>query len=487
MKHFNKIIIPAAFLLAMASCKKVLDISETDLIAGTVALKTVANNEQAIVGAYAATQIEMGILLNATLADEVKVAEFYNAGTTHEWQFGSTDVGVRDNFTAMTPYYRVIDEVNRVLIALPGADSTKAGDETLRSRLKGEALFLRAFSHFELYKYYSGNYTPDGLAMPYMETPSIGAIERMKMGSYFQKLIADVTAAKALLPNNLADVFRANKLAATGLQARIALYMRDWANAELYSSEYITGLPLSPIGSFGGIWTDANANEVAFSLARSTASGWRINNSGGGNRTGSLFRGTSASPSQIGTVTWRPSDKLWNSYDQINDVRFAAYFKDEPLLTTAGRGSRIINKYAGTYYGTANENVNNAKVFRTGEMYLIRAEARAEQNKFTGANSAESDINALRTARITGYTNVTFASKTEAIDAIMLERFKELAYEGHRFWDLRRKGLPVARLASDAPTANAATLPVGDPHFLLPIPNVELQANNLLVQNPGYN
>lgn len=120
-------------------------------------------------------------------------------------------------------------------------------------------------------------------------------------------------------------------------------------------------------------------------------------------------------------------------------------------------------------------------------MYLIRAKARVELDKFTGVNSAVSDVNALRAARITGYMDVVFASKAEAIDAILLERFKELAYEGHRFWDLKRRGLPVERLASDAPTSIAAVVAAGNFRFLLPIPQPEILANNLMEQNPGYN
>lgn len=477
MKYINKLLFFSLFLLTLSACKKVINIPESDLIEGETALKTVGYNEQAILGAYAATGIEMAILLNATFADEVKVAEFYNAGTTHEWQYGSTDVGLRDNYTATTPNYRVIDRVNRVLEALPGADSTKIGDNTLRVRLKGEALFLRAFSHFELYRFYCANYDPAGLAMPYMESPSIEPQARIKMDAYFGKLSADVAEARTLLPNNLTDVNRATRLAAIALQARIALYKKDWAAAEGFASEYIAGLPLASMANFPGIWTDANTSEVAFRLVRTSSFGGRI---------GSLFRGTSASTTNIGTVTWRPSDELWGSFDQVNDVRFASYFKDEPLLAPA-RGTRLIYKYAGTTYATPNENVANAKVYRTGEMYLIRAEARAELNRFTGANSAESDINELRTARIAGYMNVVFASKAEAIDAILLERFKELAYEGHRFWDLKRRGLPVERLATDAPTANAAVLPAGNFRFLLPIPQPEILANNLMEQNPGYN
>jgi hypothetical protein len=119
-------------------------------------------------------------------------------------------------------------------------------------------------------------------------------------------------------------------------------------------------------------------------------------------------------------------------------------------------------------------------------MMLIRAEARAEQNKISGANSAESDLNALRAARITGYTPVTLANKDQAITEILQERFKELAFEGHRFFDLKRRGLPITRLAADAPNAPAQQLQAGNFRFVLPIPQPEILANTLMEQNPGY-
>jgi starch-binding outer membrane protein, SusD/RagB family len=476
-----KILISSVLFLSFISCKKVIDIKETDLIAGDLALKTVSSNEQGLIGAYGRLSIDMDILLNSTFSDEVKKGEFYNAATTHEWQYSSTDITIRDNFTATTDLYVIIDRVNRVIRALPKADSTKSGDEALRKKVKGEAMFIRAFCHFELFRYYCGNYDPNGLAMPYLQTPSVDPTTpyaRINMGPYFDKLKADLDTAKGLVPDNLTDINRATKLAVSGLQARVALYMKNWPGAITYSTEYINGIPLSPRATFAGLWSDANNNELAFKLKKST-----------GNRLGSLFRGTSTTSggkTLIGTITWLPSDKLWNSYDQTNDVRFGAYLKDEPILTAASRASKIISKYAGTAYTTSGENIADAKIFRTGEMYLIRAEARAESGNFTGPNSAESDINDLRTARISNYVNVTFASKTEAIDAIMLERFKELPFEGHRFWDLKRRGLPVARLASDAPTAAATTLPANNFRFLLPIPDAEMKANKLMTQNPGY-
>ncbi len=474
-------------IVTLFSCQKVLDIKETDAIQGDVAYTTVANCEQGIVGAYGQMNVEMGILLNSVFADESRVADFYNAGTNHEWQYGSSDVGLRDNYTAMSPQYRVIDRVNRVLQALPTALSsvtTATTDPALKLKLRGEALFLRAYAHFELYRFYSNSAVGTDLAMPYMEVPSINNQKRLTVAEYFVKMKADLNEAKSLLPDNLTDIARATKLAASGLQARMSLYLKEWANASTYATEYINGLPLSTRANFPGIWTDANKGEQAFQLIRSagTATVSSVNTTT--IRVGSLWRATSASSSAIGGITWRPSDKLWNSYDQVNDIRFASYFKDEPLLLTQSRSStRLIQKYAGKTYGDPNENVANVKVFRTGEMYLIRAEAKAETGDLA---SAAADINALRAARINGYVNVTFATKDDAINAIMDERFKELAYEGHRFFDLKRRNLPVTRLAVDAPTTASQTLPAGNFRFILPIPNPEILANPLMQQNPGY-
>lgn len=475
----NIILIFSIVTFTISSCSKVIETQETDLIAGSTALLTVANNESAVIGAYAAMNVEQGILLNSVFADEVRVADFYNAATNHEWQYGNADVGLRDNYTAMTPQYRVIDRVNRVLAALPTATSTIASaatDPAKKLRLRGEALFLRAFAHFELYRFYSNSAVGTDLAMPYMTSPSISPQARITVAEYFTKLKADLVEAKTLVPNDLVDVQRATKLAVSGLQARMSIYLKEWTNAITFSTEYIDGLPLATRTNFPGIWTDANRSEVAFQLTRSNTVGGRI---------GSLWRGTSASSAAIGTITWRPSDKLWNAYDQINDIRFASYFKDEPLLLTQSRSStRLINKYAGTTYGSTNENVANAKVFRTGEMYLIRAEAKAETGDLVGGTA---DLNALRAARINGYVNASFGTKDDLITAVLDERFKELPYEGHRFWDLKRRGLPVVRFVVDAPNAASVILPANNFRFLLPIPLPEIQANPLIQQNPGYN
>jgi hypothetical protein len=298
----------------------------------------------------------------------------------------------------------------------------------------------------------------------------------MTVTPFFAKLNADLVAAKALLPATNADIFRASRHAATALQARAALYAKDYANAATFATEYIAAFPLASKTNFPKIWKDTDNSEMAFKLSRTTTAGGRI---------GGLYRGTSASAANIGTITWRPTQALLNSYDQVNDLRYAAYFFEEPVLKASSSrnlSAILINKYAGTTYGTPTELLADAKVFRTGEMYLIRAEARAETANLTGAAA---DLNELRAARINNYTNATFTTKDDIISAVMTERFKELPFEGHRFFDAKRRNLPITRLAVDA-QGTALTLSSGNFRFILPIPNSEIQANPLMVQNPGY-
>lgn len=489
---FAGFVIAATTITVTTSCNNLLDIKETDFLGGELALRTVKNNESLLMGAYAAfgnqTDIvgdgaaEMDIRAAGVFSDELKSGDFYASETTHEWQFSADDVGIRDNYTAIDNFYRVIDRVNRVLTALPTAVTEADSDKALSQKVKGEALFLRAFAHFELFRYYCKNYDPAGLGMIYMTESSLTSRPRDLMGPYFENILKDIAEAKPLLAQNVADVYRANRLSAVGLHARVALYMRNWIEAEQAATEYINALPLASKAEFSGIWTDKNNKEVAFKFARTVAS----------RKVGNIYRGVfvkNAAGNLVppASITWVPSDKLWNMFDQTNDIRFKSYLIDEPLLAAiTGKPSKIVHKYSGTGYATTNENVNDIKIFRTAEMYLIRAEARAEQGQFTGANSGESDLNALREARIDAHTNQTFTSKDALIQAVLDERFKELAFEGHRFWDLKRRSLPVQRLASDAPKPASMTLPADDYHFVLPIPNIEISGNPLIQQNEGY-
>jgi starch-binding outer membrane protein, SusD/RagB family len=112
-------------------------------------------------------------------------------------------------------------------------------------------------------------------------------------------------------------------------------------------------------------------------------------------------------------------------------------------------------------------------------MYLIRAEAYARKGDDVNALA---DLNTLRAARISGYTNVVLAGQALK-DAIELERRKELICEGHRFFDLKR----TTRTINRANCSSFCTLGPTDREWTWPIPQPEIDANaNILPQNPGY-
>jgi hypothetical protein len=206
------------------------------------------------------------------------------------------------------------------------------------------------------------------------------------------------------------------------------------------------------------IWTDETEAEVWLRLKRV------------GTGVGTLWQDTN------GDVFFEPSEKLKSQYDRTADIRFPSYF----LIGNTAGDTALIRKF---YSSPRGPKIVDPKFMRTAEMFLIRAEGRAENNDLVGAAS---DINTLRAARITGYVPVVFATKDQAIREILTERYKELPYEGFRFFDLKRRGLGVERLASDVGSAQWQNLAATSNLMVLPIPQSEILANPKFTQNPGY-
>jgi hypothetical protein len=239
---------------------------------------------------------------------------------------------------------------------------------------------------------------------------------------------------------------------------------RDWNSAITFATDAITlsGKPLATRAQYPAIWGDSANHEVIL----------KFNNNYG---ISTLWR------SAQGTVDYEPSIKLKRQYNRTTDIRFPTFFGSSGTINTAAYDSSIVRKYPGS---TAGPTINHLKAIRTSEMYLIRAEAYAETNQL---DKAAAEINAIRANRITGYTNVTYNTKEEAINDILNERFKELAFEGFRLFDLKRRGLPVIRIEEDVSSSLSwFRLEANDYRFALPISSDEIFANPNTVQNPGY-
>jgi hypothetical protein len=462
----NKLYKTYTFLLSLliltASCGK-LDLEPTDTIDPSKAYRNINDVNMGILGVYSLLDYTQ-ISLNATVTDEATYPTENTVGNSdaYRWLYNPSSGSVTSLYTT---YYQAIDRANRALAGLEAI--TIAGtDAVTANRYRGELLALRAYLHFELLRAYASAYQTGALGVPYMKISEIGYPARDNFEVVVANVKADLLAAKALFPTSFTDRTRITGLAISAIQARVALYEKNWSDAITYSSEVIAAAPLATKAQFPGIWTDANESEVIWKLQRVGTLDSRV---------GSFFYRESG-----GIVLYAPALKLVNTFDQVNDIRYPAYIKFD-ATRTGTKSQYLVNKYIG---GTASApGLTNIKLFRTAEMYLIRAEARAES---TG--DAAGDLNALRAARINGYTNSTFADKTALIDAIFTERYKELAFEGHRFYDLKRRNLPVQRLAADAANASGAvTLLPTQAQYTFPIPAQEILINKNTVQNPLYN
>jgi hypothetical protein len=147
----------------------------------------------------------------------------------------------------------------------------------------------------------------------------------------------------------------------------------------------------------------------------------------------------------------------------------------------------VVQKYPGS---EGQPLMNDLKIFRASEMYLIRAEAHVANDEFEEAAAL---IQRIRNARFGVTTQLpSYANRTEAYAAILNERRIELAFEGHRYLDLKRLGSRanqgVLKDPVDCAFNGACTLSADDFRFTLPLPIVEFNANPGLreQQNPGY-
>lgn len=457
----KKLFIPLiVFAVGLSSCKKQLDLLPTDSIDISKAYTSVSDLEQGLMGVYSANSYTNKIYIGSILSDETKISN-ENRGQgqfTFKWQYSSGEGEHNGDFGQ---YYVMLDRLHRVLSALDNVAAKNQAETDRKDRIKAELIGLRGVALYELLiRFMPTGYDPNALGVAIMLKSDIAAKPaRNKVGEVVAQIETDLATARnsSAIPNAPDDVVRLSKAALAAYQARTALLKRDFAQASTYATDAInlSGKTLATGTTFVNYWKDANESETI----------WKYKNQ---NAPQLLWRDSN------GDVFFEPSNKLKSQYNKVNDIRYTTYFG------AADNDTSIVIKYPGNASGPQ---INDEKIVRLAEMYLIRAEAYAEQNKL--AESA-ADINAVRAARITGYTNVTFSTKDEAITAVINERYKELCFEGFRFFDLKRRGLPINRLINDVQSTSWQNLAAGDYHFALPIPQDEILANPNAVQNPNY-
>jgi starch-binding outer membrane protein, SusD/RagB family len=341
--------------------------------------------------------------------------------------------------------------------------------------IKAQAYAVRALMYFKLVTYFATPYTTDtsALGVPLVLTYQPFALPtRNSVGEVYTQIVSDLKAAIPIAPSYSNSV-TLSQYAIEALLDRVYLYMGDYTDAESTANDIITnsGFTLVTPSGFLAFWGDPGIHsdlvEVMFEVDEDVL----VNN--GFDALGGIYVN--------GYADIYCSSQLFNLYS-ATDVR--AQLIDSGTTAT-GTFAYVVNKYP----NAQNSDPDNPKVIRLAEVYLIGAEAAARNGDVTNAQLWLNTLLKQRDPVFTGYTDVGQA----LVNDVILERRKELAFEGDRFFDLNRLGLPIDRVqnagAIQAGSNNVnLTIPWPDPRRLAPIPEAEIQANANIAsqQNPGY-
>lgn len=352
------------------------------------------------------------------------------------------------DFGFFTNYYKTIYNCNAILEA--AAVSTTLSD-SVSKLVRAESKFLRAFGHFRLMNYYG--------SIPLITTTdvSVTALEgNTPVAQIYDTIISDLQDAYANLPTAYpsADRVRANKWAAGALLARVYLYDKDWADAETMAGQVIGSGMYSLPADLNTVFLKSS-NEVIWQL-------WQQN--------GYNTLGASWVPILTTPLFYYARPELVNAIEP-GDKRKAAWLK-------AGTGPDsthyIPYKYKQRVANTGS-GAEDLVELRLAEQYLIRAEARAHQDKISDGLA---DLNVIRERA--GLADTTAADAATLLLEVEQERRIELMLEdGHRWFDLNRTGRAGYWLGALKPTWQARDT-------LLPFPMTILVTNPNLKQNAGY-
>ncbi|SHJ33801.1 RagB/SusD family nutrient uptake outer membrane protein [Maribacter aquivivus] len=392
-------------------------------------------------------------------------SDFYN------YRYVSGTTGAIDLYWSEA--YEAVNVANLVI-----AQIDNLGDGAEKDNILGQALAIRAWAHFDLVRAYGKIPTQSAdanasLGVVYIKVED-GDTEdpfaepaRETVASNYAEIIGDLERASQLIGADNGQ----GKLNTDGVYALLSrVYLYNGEYQKVIDAADEVSVPLATAEELEGLYTDANEAGIVVKLAINTSS------ESNGNNVGVLYSQSNATS----TISEYVFDfDFFNSIDE-DDLR-----KDVISFVGLNQDNQYnaISKFLGET-GQVNGRVD-VKVMRAAEVLLNKAEAQFELGQ-----DALSTLNELRDLRYVAYDGGEAGQDLE--DAIQFERRVELSFEGHRFFDLKRRGEPVMRstmgdiIDGSGTPPDFPTLDADNFRFQLPIPIAEINANQNIVQNPGY-
>lgn len=455
--NIKHILLLLSLITGLSACEKMVDVDPpvnqlvsasifTDSLTAQAAMNGIYSlmyngSGQLVQNAFSANTT----FLPAKLADEIYIP----TSSSDEFILNSLSVSSGPVTTMWSDAYRLVYNVNSLLEGVQGSSLSP----TLKAHLTAEAKFLRAFIYFTMVNNFGD--------VPLVTTTNVevnNIMERTPSATVHAQIIADLKEAQFGLAASYSwsqnNRTRANQGAATALLARVYLYMENWAGAEAEATQVINQ----------SIYRLSDDLKTVF-LKASTEAIWQFS----ANQNGYTFIGNILLPNGDIAPQNVLTPELMDAFED-NDKR-----RTEWVRVYSSETATFPYAYKYTTK-TPGANTENDVVLRLAEQYLIRAEARAQLNNFSGSAS---DLNVVRERA--GLPETTASTRETLLTVIAQERRVELFLEwGHRWFDLKRTGQATAILSVVKGTAWQPT------DVLLPIPESSILINPNLTQNDGY-
>jgi hypothetical protein len=476
--RFYSILTIAAILFGLCSCgKSFLDIPSTSDVDATKAITDINGMKTALNGIYDELQDDnyydrTFILLPDLMADNVYISE-KNSGRYLGYN--------RYNVTRFDGYaddlwdhvYRMIVNANLIIKEGPSVSVNKKIE---KQAIIGQAYAIRALGYFDLIRAFAQpyNFTSDAshLGVPLVTNSSINLPKKIKKPSrgtvkeVYDQIIADFKEAIDKLPTTLpghSSSFKGmiTKNAAKALLSRVYLYKEDWKDCNKLTTDVINSgqYQLLSTNDLVSNFNKPNNSETIFEIINTESDNPSTNS------IGSFYNQQSSYGDALATYDlyniYAPTDVRRN-FMKIGDRNAHGAENNVPLVLK---------------YGSTEDNI---KVIRLAEVYLNRAEAEAHLGQ---DNDAISD---LKKVAQRGDPNVVIDPTLTGqglVDRILLERRKELSFEGQRLFDLTRNKKSFTKYRSEFEKIDVK---YPSNKTILPIPESAIDVNPNLTQNSGY-
>ncbi len=496
MKNFKHILLLSLSLVVFSSCdKEFLDTYPTTAVADTDALASTQNAYAALNGIHRLLYQQFSVqgaqgqagegsnnLFRDYLGEDIV---FPRAGGSTayigvmRWQ-SHRDVNDGTLRYMYRFYYRVIANAN---VLINGIDNVP-GPASDRNIIKGQALAYRAWAHFQLVQLWGKRYDaaakPNSqLGVPLMLTNTLEGQPRATVEEVYTQINKDLDEAIKLLQGytrtGSAAKSNINVNVAQGFKARIALTQQNWAEAAQAAIAARQGFPLMDNAAYQSGFNNINNPEWIWGSRQIDDHNtffWSYFAYISANFNSTVIR---TQPRAINAVLWQQIPR--------GDVRKTMWDSTGATVPIPPGGARVPYQNKKFLAQSSSSSVGDVPLMRSGEMFLIEAEAKARSGDEEGARQALFTLVRNRHPQATISTNTGQA----LINEILFNRRIELWGEGVRFTDLKRLNLPLDRRG--IPNHVAALIfvfeiPAGDPRWEWLFPQDELNTNPKIVQNP---